>query len=215
MPPRSPIAPDAGVVVPLRSFSVGKARLAARLDQQARSALAREMADRVVDAADGLPVVVVSSDPDVVAWARGRDLACIDDPGTLDGAADAGRAWVRDRGLSRAVVVHGDLPLAKSFDPVAGDGAAAVVVAVPCHRGDGTPVLSVPVDLDFRFAYGPGSFERHSAEAARSGAALRVVRDKSLSFDVDVPDDLDLLEVYSRPKAAPDPDMSGAPCASM
>lgn len=215
MPPRSPIAPDAGVVVPLRSFSVGKARLASRLDPPARAALARQMADRVVDAARDLPVVVVSSDPDVVAWARERDVSCIDDPGTLDGAAHAGRAWVRDRGLSRAVVVHGDLPLATSFDAVASDGATAVVVAVPCHRGDGTPVLSVPVELDFRFAYGPGSFARHSAEATRSGAVLRIVRDPSLSFDVDVPEDLDLLEIRSRPLGAPDSDVSSATCASM
>ena len=47
-----------------------------------------------------------------------------------------------------------------------------------------------PVDAPFRFAYGTGSFRRHAAEARRLGLGLRVVRDRDLAFDVDVPDDL-------------------------
>ena len=65
-----------------------------------------------------------------------------------------------------------------------------VVALVPCHRDDGTPVLSVPTAGEFRFAYGPDSFRRHAAEARRLGLAVRVVRDRDLAFDVDVPDDL-------------------------
>jgi len=151
------------------------------------------MAEHVVDAARGTATVVVSSDAEVVEWALLRGIACIDDPGSLDSAADAGRAWVRDHGMARAAVVHGDLPLITSLDEVLSPGDAALVVAVPCHRDDGTPVLSVPVSIDFRFAYGPGSFARHCSEAHRLGVALSVVRDPSLSFDVDLPEDLDLL----------------------
>jgi len=63
----------------------GKARLAAVLDEAARAALARAMAERVIGAAHMRPVVVVSSAPDVVAWASGHQLAVIDDP---DGGVD-------------------------------------------------------------------------------------------------------------------------------
>jgi len=69
------------------------------------------------------------------------------------------------------------------------------VVLVPDHRDDGTPVLSVPVAAPFRFAYGPGSFRRHVAEASRHGLAVRVVRDPDLAFDVDLPADLERLRV--------------------
>ena len=68
---------------------------------------------------------------------------------------------------------------------------------VPCHRDDGTPVLSVPTAVDFRFAYGPGSFRLHAAEARRLGLGLRVVRDADLGFDVDIPDDLEALDTSS------------------
>lgn len=201
MPPEDPSPHTAGIVVPLRSFSLGKARLADRLDATARADLARTMADRVVDAAGPRPIVVVSSAPEVLEWAAQRRIATVDDPASLDAAADAGREWVRARRLARVVVVHADLPLVTTLDTVTSGGDAPVVVAVPCHRHDGTPVLAIPSDVPFRFSYGPGSFERHRAEAERLGLELRVLDDPALAFDVDVPDDLDQLAALLRAPA--------------
>jgi 2-phospho-L-lactate/phosphoenolpyruvate guanylyltransferase len=186
----------AGVVIPVRAFALGKARLAAQLDDTTRAELARKLADRVGAAAGELPTVVVSSASDVREWARARGLEVVDDPGTLDDAATAGRAWVRAQGRARAVVAHADLPLARSLAPLARDGARPIVAVVPCHRDDGTTVISVPVDVPFRFAYGPGSFRRHAAEARRLGLGFRVVRDAELAFDVDVPDDLERVDLF-------------------
>ena len=183
----------AGVVVPLRSFALGKARLADVLDDDARRALTRRMAERVVVAAGERPVVVVSSAPDVIAWARGLGIAHIDDPGSLDGAADAGREWVRAESLARVVVMHADLPLATSLDGIADDADRTVAVLVPDHHDDGTPVLAVPSAADFAFAYGPGSCARHVAAAERAGLTVRIVRDPALGFDVDDPADLTAL----------------------
>jgi 2-phospho-L-lactate guanylyltransferase len=182
-----------GVVIPVRAFALGKARLAERLDRTARADLARQLADRVAAAAGELPAVVVSSAPDVRDWARARGLDVLDDPGSLDEAATAGRGWVAARGRARAVIAHADLPLARTLTPLARDGGQPIVALVPCHRDDGTPVLSVPVDVPFRFSYGPGSFRRHAAGARRLGLGFRVVRDADLAFDVDVPEDLDRL----------------------
>lgn len=185
---------DAGVVIPLRSFAGAKARLATVLDDDTRAALARAMAYRVADAARAFPTVVVSSAAEVRAWAAGRGIAVIDDPKSLDGAADAGRAWVAARSLARVVIAHADLPLVTSLDAVTTDGAAPVAVVVADHRDDGTPVLSVPVQAPFRFAYGPGSAARHAAEARRCGLTLRTVDDPGLAFDVDVEADLRALD---------------------
>jgi 2-phospho-L-lactate/phosphoenolpyruvate guanylyltransferase len=186
----------AGVVIPVRAFALGKARLAAQLDDATRAALARTLADRVGAAAGELPTVVVSSASDVREWAQRRGLDVVDDPGTLDTAAAVGRDWVRARGCARAVIAHADLPLARSLAPLARDGARPIVAVVPCHRDDGTTVISVPVDVPFRFAYGPGSFRRHAAEARRLGLGFRVVRDAELAFDVDVPDDLERVDLF-------------------
>ena len=183
-----------GAVIPIRAFALGKARLADALDGAERAALGRRWAETVVQAASPLPVVVVSSDPDVRDWAGDLGCAVLDDPGTLDGAAAAGRDHLRARGCVRAVVAHADLPRARDLARLARDAARPIVALVPCHRDDGTPVLSVPTAADFHFAYGASSFRRHAAEARRLGMGLRVVRDPDLAFDVDVPDDLLALD---------------------
>jgi 2-phospho-L-lactate/phosphoenolpyruvate guanylyltransferase len=181
----------AGVVIPIRSFADAKLRLAEHLSDERRAEFLRDSATRVVEAATGLEVVVVSSAPDVRRWARDLGIAIIDDPaGGLDAAADAGRAHVRGLGLARAVIAHADLPRAEALAPLAEDGARAIVTIVPCHRDDGTNVCSVPVEMPFEFSYGSGSFRRHAAEVRRLGAGLRVVRRADLAFDVDVPEDL-------------------------
>jgi len=182
-----------GVVVPIRSFIGAKARLADHLDESARASAFRQMADRVIDAASPMPVVVVTSAPEVRTWAQARGVEVIDDPGSLDSAASVGAEHLRASGIVRAVIAHADLPRARSLAPVAADLEGPVVVLVPCHREDGTNVLSVPTDLGFRFAYGPGSFQRHLAEARRLGVDSRVIRPSDLIIDVDTPDDLHFL----------------------
>src|SRR5262249_9342819 len=102
------------------------------------------------------------------------------------------------RGCARVVVAHGDLPLATTLDDVAGDGASRLAVVVPDHRGDGTPVLAVPPDAPFSFAYGPGSLVRHCDEAPRIGLHLRGARIPELGFDVDVAADLEQLSSLRR-----------------
>jgi len=183
----------AGVVVPLRSFALGKARLADALDDDARRALSRTMAERVIAAAGTRPTVIVSSAPEVVTWARALGLVHIDDPGSLDVAADHGRDWVREQGLSRVVVMHADLPLASTLDGIADDGDRPIAVVVPDQHDDGTPVLAVPTAAEFTYAYGPGSCARHVAEAERRGLEVRVVHDRALGFDVDDAADLAAL----------------------
>ena len=181
------------VVLPIRSFDHAKDRLASSLDPAQRAQLARTMAERVVAAAGSLPVVVVSSAPEVRAWCAELGLVGLDDPGTLDAAVAAGRDHAATLGAHRVLVVHGDLPHARTLAPVADDPAA--VVLVPCHRDDGTNVVSVPTDAPFRFAYGPGSFARHREEAERLGLPVQIVRDPDLAFDVDTPADLELMHL--------------------
>jgi 2-phospho-L-lactate/phosphoenolpyruvate guanylyltransferase len=180
-----------GVVVPIRTFASGNTRLAPALDDDSRTALAMRLAEGVLDAARPAPVVVVTSAPEVAMWAKAQRAEVIPDPGSLDGAAAAGVAALASRGCPRIVVAHADLPLVRSFEPMIRDAGQPVAVLVPCHRDDGTPVLSLPAPaaFGFSFAYGLGSFRRHVAAATRAGLGVRVVRDPSLAFDVDTADD--------------------------
>jgi 2-phospho-L-lactate guanylyltransferase len=189
----------AAVIVPIRGFEGGKQRLGPPLDAGQRAALLRSMAERVVLAAGPLPVAVVSGAREVRAWAASFGLVLLDDPGSLNQAAVTGVRWAASQGIARAVVAHADLPLATTLGPLARDGSRPIVAAVPCHRDDGTPVLSIPTESSFAFAYGPGSFRRHAAEARRLRLGFRVVRDPSLARDLDIPADMAGLPLLGEP----------------
>jgi 2-phospho-L-lactate guanylyltransferase len=183
------------VVVPIRSFRAGKGRLAGVLTEDERAALSRLMAGRVLDAAAPLPVFVVTSDDEVRTFANQRGATVIDDPGSLDGAAHAGRTTVEATGAGRMIVVHADIARPTPFAWVADfDG----VTIVPDRHGTGTNVIALPVDVAFTFAYGDGSCARHAAEARERELALRIVRDDALGWDVDEPDDLRALDDITR-----------------
>ncbi|HEU5152428.1 MAG TPA: 2-phospho-L-lactate guanylyltransferase [Iamia sp.] len=183
----------AHVVVPVKAFRAAKGRLAGALDPAARADLARTMAEGVVRAAAPLPVTVVCDDADVAAWARGLGVTVGWTPGLgLDGAVEAGVAAVEAAGATRVVVAHADLPLARDLAGLADEHDPATIALVPDRHGDGTNVVVLPAGCGFRFAYGPGSFARHRAEAARLGVAVHVVDDPRLGWDVDLPADLDI-----------------------
>ena len=176
------------VVVPVRAFSDAKQRLASVLGAADRAELARRLATTVVRAAGSLAVYVVCDDDEVADWARDEGATVLWRPAAgLNDAVTFGVAAVADAGFAQALVAHGDLPHARDLTVVTGfDG----VTLVPDRHDDGTNVICLPIASAFRFAYGPGSFARHQAEAQRTGLALRVVRDRALSWDVDVPEDL-------------------------
>jgi 2-phospho-L-lactate/phosphoenolpyruvate guanylyltransferase len=183
---------DAAVVLPVKAFRDAKVRLAPALAPAERAELARTMAAGVIAAARELPVWVVCDDAEVAEWARhlGTEVLWMPERG-LNRAVTEGVATLAAAGVRRAVVCHADLPHAHRLDHLLVDhGDDASVVLVPDRHLDGTNVLVVPTMAGYVFAYGPGSFVRHVAEAERLGLGVHVVDDPSLSWDVDQPDDL-------------------------
>lgn len=187
--PDPPPIPTAAVLVPVKAFARAKVRLAPALDPAERAALARSMAEQVLRAAAPLPTHVVCDDDEVASWAQANGAAVVWKPGRgLNGAVLEGVADLAADGFDRVIVAHADLPHAVALAWVADhDG----VTLVPDRRDDGTNVIGVPAACRFRFAYGPGSFARHRAEARRLGLAERVVREPRLGWDVDQPADLE------------------------
>ena len=180
----------ATVVVPVKDFARAKVRLAPELAPAERAALARRMATVVVQAAAPLDVCVVCDSDEVRSWALAAGARVIWTPGLgLNGAVQAAVDQLAAEGSATVVVSHADLPLATDLAWVA---ATEGVTIVPDRHRHGTNVIAVPTGIGFRFSYGPGSFDRHRAEAARLGQQLRVVNDARLGWDVDRPADLTL-----------------------
>lgn len=181
------------VVVPVKSFTRAKARLASVLDDDARADLARRMAERVLRAAGSLPVLVACDDDDVAAWARSHGAEVAWTPDTdLNGSVTEAVDMLANRGVTRVTVCHADLPMARDLALVVGPRG---IVAVPDRRNDGTNVLTVPTSIGFPFAYGPGSFDRHRELANKMGVAFTVLRPPDLTWDVDDPADLEGIDL--------------------
>jgi 2-phospho-L-lactate guanylyltransferase len=184
------------VLVPIKAFAEAKVRLAPALDAASRAALAEAMAAQVLVAAASLPVAVVCDDPGVADWARRHGALVVWEPGRgLNRAVEAGVLRLAEAGVERVIVAHGDLPLAHDLGAL---GRGPGVTLVPDRRDDGTNVICLPATAPFRFAYGPGSFSHHRAEATRLRLPLTIVRDARLAFDVDVPADLAGLDITQR-----------------
>ena len=180
-----------GVLVPVKAFAEAKVRLAEALAPASRIALARSMATGVVRAAGSLPVAVVCDDREVANWARSLGALVIWGPEQgLNRAVEHGVRHLARLGVRHVTVAHADLPLATDLSWV---GRFRGVTLVPDRRENGTNVVGLPVDHDFVFSYGPGSFARHVAESRRLGLPLRIVRASRLSWDVDLPTDLGVV----------------------
>lgn len=201
----SPRLGPAVVLIPVKGFAQAKRRLSSALSSEARSVLAQRFANTVVDAAIDLPVAIVCDDHAVIRWARSRQLTILHEPGTgLNAAVSSAVNQLHEAGVSRVVIVHSDLPLARDLRWLAAKGG---ITLVPDHRHDGTNAMSLPlVDnvLDhFQFAYGVGSFLRHHEQSLaitkKFGISTQVVDDPDLDHDVDMPEDLD--DVF-RPRSA-------------
>lgn len=176
------------MLVPVKSFSEAKRRLAPALEPPLRQELARRMAENVLAAARPLLTAVVCDDPTVADWARGQGALVIWEPGRgLNGAVEHGVRRLAGLGTEQVIVAHADLPWASGLSAI---GPFDGVTLVPDRHGDGTNVVSLPPTVPFRFHYGPGSFARHLAQCQTTGLSHRVLQVPDLAYDVDVPADL-------------------------
>jgi 2-phospho-L-lactate guanylyltransferase len=181
-------------VVPLRGPG-GKTRLGRELPPERRERLVGSLARHVLDALLAAPgvdrLLVVTTDADHAAAVVGRrDVEVLVQPAEVQGlnaAVAFGRARARALGARRSLVVHADLPLVAAADVAALLAPGAAVVVAPDVVGTGTNALVVDevraAGLVTRF--GPGSRDRHEAEARRLGLDVALVQRPGTAQDLD------------------------------
>jgi 2-phospho-L-lactate guanylyltransferase len=189
-------------ILPVKSFGDAKQRLAHELSPSARRALAEAMFSDVLvalrRAASIAEILVVTADHGAQQIAGGYGATILDDED--DGHNVAAANGVREAlstGAERVLLVPGDCPM---LDPTeleqliarpAGDRSALIV---PDRHGTGTNALLLAPPGALAPAFGPGSCQRHVANARAEGAAAEVVEVESLALDVDTPEDLVMLQ---------------------
>lgn len=175
------------VIIPVKSFTSGKGRLAGVIDPETRGRLSRALANHVATTvtATGRAPVVVTEDADVAQWAGDRGYTVLDDSGDgLSAAAGVGVA----RSVARSdpwLILHSDLPwlTADDVEAVAGPVESGGSVLAPSADG-GTSAIGAHGPLPLRF--GPSSFHHHLAALSDASIVAR----PGLLLDVDNPADL-------------------------
>jgi 2-phospho-L-lactate guanylyltransferase len=199
------------VVLPIRSVSGGKARLGGALDAEEREELVLGMLLHTLDVLSRWQVCrrihLISPDPvmDVVTAQAEIDLTVHRQSSEgLNAAIDLGAEVALAEGATSMLVLPGDLPhlsvealdgLAMAADAgVAAAAGGSLVAIAPSDARSGTNALLLrPPDV-ITPAFGADSFEAHLRAAAAVDAAVQVVSDPALSFDLDTPDDLERLD---------------------
>ena len=191
------------IVIPVRSLTDGKRRLAPVLEPDERAGLVRRMFLRTLEAAieAGPPVLVVSPDPAALNLARDRGATGLEEtrPVELNHALELAAREAAARGATSLLVVSADLPDLEAADlramlPPSTAPADAVARIAPDAEGIGTNALFVrPPDL-LAFEFGETSCRRHVEQARARGARVERVERPGLRFDLDTPDDLERHE---------------------
>jgi 2-phospho-L-lactate guanylyltransferase len=210
-PPTATALEPIHIVLPMRTVSGGKARLGEVLDAEEREELVLGMLLHTLSVLGEWPVCrrihLVSPDPILSAATSqaGMEVSVHRQDGEgLNEGIRLGVSAARVEGATSLLVLPGDLPYLSvaALDELLTAADAGVVAAaggplmaiVPSDAGGGTNALLLRPPDAIGPAFGPDSFEAHLRAAAAAGAAVQVMTDPTLGFDLDTPDDLERLD---------------------
>jgi 2-phospho-L-lactate guanylyltransferase len=189
------------ILVPVKNLSAAKQRLAAVLDQPARTELAQAMLHDVaatLAAWTRRPAcALVTSDPFAVELARQYDFEIIPDPANPGetGAIEMATRLCVARGIDSTLVIPADIPLirASELEEILRQAPAEGSVLAPAADCRGTnAAFRRPADL-FPLCFGNDSFKPHLAAAQATGKPCIVLHLPGIVVDVDNPKDLQRL----------------------
>jgi 2-phospho-L-lactate/phosphoenolpyruvate guanylyltransferase len=195
-------------IVPVKSLTEAKRRLASALAPAARRQLVLTMLEDVLTAARAVgqidALLVVTPDPQVAELARGQGAETLMEERAdgLNAAVRRGLTEAQRQGHDRALVLPADVPLATPNELrhvlAAGCSESGAAVIVPAGDQDGTNALLLAPPQAIEPQFGPGSFIAHLSQAVARRLDVRVLHLPGLGADIDRPGDLGHLREGKR-----------------
>lgn len=188
------------VVIPVKPLKRAKSRLSEVMNSQQRQALAEALFRHVLSVAVSqrriLGTLVISRDTRALALAREAGAHSMQETGpphlnvALQRAAQVLVGW----GSEAMLILPADLPFLAAEDiesmvKMGSAGSSGLVIATD-EEHDGTNALYCRPPGLINFAYGEGSFERHTERGRAAGATVQLYSSDHLMHDIDDPQDL-------------------------
>ena len=189
-------------IVPLKSLSSTKQRLAGVLSEAARQSLVVAMAVDVLSQLQSHPGV----DKVSIVCGEGWSAAQFADPNlrvwyestlAVHGLNGALTAALKKADSESVLLIHGDLPFLQQRDISAMLSAASRVDIVLCsdQTATGTNALLMPRDMPLVLSFGERSFAHHREAATALGASWDALQIGGIATDIDSPEDLSQLNM--------------------
>jgi 2-phospho-L-lactate guanylyltransferase len=190
-------------IVPVKPLRLGKSRLSGVLSDDERAVLNRMFLEQILEVLRTTPKIsqtlVISRDPAALAVARelGARTVLEDGNPNLNSALSRATMLARNYATRGVLVLPADLPLVTREDVLEFLDhiyRSPCVVITPDRHENGTNALLMDPGGLIKYAFGPGSFNRHCELARTAGASLEIVRNQHIELDLDTPEDLALLK---------------------
>lgn len=196
-------------IVPVKSLRRGKSRLANVLTDEERSALNNDLLIRTLHCLQSIPaidqVLVISYDPEVLAKARELGTMTVQEGKrtNLNNALRRATVAAKAYNASKAIIIPADLPFINKEDIedfIAQQGTPPEIIISSDQRSDGTnALLTNPIGI-LEYNFGEWSFRKHIEQAEQKKINVKVKNEKSLTFDLDLPEDLEIFLKVSKIK---------------
>jgi len=190
-------------IVPVKPFNLGKSRLAGTISEDDRINLNTKLLvhtlTTLAEISEISQVLVVSRDSNVLSISRDLGAKTVLENGSplLNTALTRATVFAQLHAIYGVLILPADLPLLSKNDILSLIEAASnppVVVISPDRRKEGTNALLISPAGIIEYDFGPNSFDRHCCNAKLAGARLEIVNLPSLAFDLDIPEDLQMLD---------------------
>lgn len=190
-------------IVPVKPLRRGKSRLAGVLSEDERALLNFTMLSSTLrtlrEVEEIEQILVVSRDPAALSLAREFKARTVQEDGQpeLNTALQRATVVAQMYAAQEILILPADLPLLSANDVrkvLTHAKNPPVIVIAPDRRNDGTNALYMNPAGIIEYRYGPGSFHLHIDQAARKSIRVEICQLSTLSLDLDLPEDLDLLK---------------------
>lgn len=197
-------------IIPVKSLSEAKSRLAPHLTQRQRETLALDMLRHVVQtlcASQEFELVTVVS-PDMRVLEKARiwgARASFEERSGHNPALHMAALRELVEGAGALLTISADLPLLTpgDIDVMVERSTRFDVVLAPSMDGTGTNAILARPPLVVPYLFGVNSLEKHLRAARRRGLSTNLYGSRGLSLDIDTIEDVQELERAARAGASP------------
>ncbi|HET8912278.1 MAG TPA: 2-phospho-L-lactate guanylyltransferase [Ktedonobacteraceae bacterium] len=192
-------------IVPVKTLTAAKSRLADHLSAYQRQRLVLYMLHHVLDILHASEIFecisVVSADDTVLKKAQSWGAtALVEELAGHNPALHAAALREREAGASSLLTISADLPLLKVTDihTMVAYGTTHPIVLASSREGTGTNAVLMRPPLALPYLFGVGSLQSYQKAARQRGLSAQLYQSEGLALDVDTIEDLHELQLRGK-----------------